>query len=47
MFHPSINQTFLSFVWVWNVNCYIEGIMWFEGLGEKKLSGEYLTYRGS
>ena len=35
MRHLSINQTFISFLWVWNVTSDIEGIMCFEELWEK------------
>jgi len=47
MCHPSKNQTFLSYLWVWNVTSYIERTMCFEELWGKTLSGEYLTDRGS
>ena len=47
MCHPPINQTFISFLWVWNVTSYIERTMCFEELWGKTLWGEYLTYRGS
>jgi hypothetical protein len=42
MCHQPINQTFLSFLWVWNVTSYIEGIMCFE-----ELWGKTLTYSES
>jgi hypothetical protein len=35
MCHPSVNQTFLSFLWVWNVTSDIEGVTCFEELWGK------------
>ena len=45
MCHPSINQTFLSFLWAWNVTSYIERIMCFEELWGKTLSRASLSWR--
>ena len=46
IFHPSVNQIFVSFLCVWNVTSYIEEITCFVGLREQNYQGNIWPLEG-